>query len=183
MKYESRTACKSTRGTRRPLAVEYFEERIELRFRAGRVDLEDPLLAGPGREAEEVGIGRAPAAPASIAPVTRAGSVSRLAWPGALFGSCSETSLDLRRLRRFGRPRAEPMAVASCTGLGGRDRVRRQRAVHPPDLERCAVAGERQRRRHVGLVFPELELAIVAGSPDLDRAVLGQRDELGCRRA
>ena len=99
------------------LAVEHLEERVELRRRTRCVDLEHPLLAGLGREAVEVGIGLDRLHCPTIVPVIWAGScASAFAWAGALFGSCSETRLDLAGSSAAMTVAARAWAGAASTG-------------------------------------------------------------------
>ncbi len=61
---------------------------------------------------------------------------------------------------------------------GGRGaRIAGQRPIHPADGERRPVAPYSQRGRHVRLLAPHLQLGGVGGIPDLDRPVLGERDQ------
>ena len=178
---EIRVAYRLQEHPRHALAVciEDLNVRIQPRFLAGRAHLEYPGLAGLGREAVEIGIGHPGAATVDRASdlsrkrhaIRLIGGVVRFVF-GGLMGRAGIVRRDQsRRSWRGGGGGLDWFAGRNLKGF--------ERTVHPPDLERSTVGPECQRGRHVRLIVPELQFAIIAGSPGLDRAVFGQRNEPG----
>ncbi len=178
VKYESRTACRSTRGTRRPWSSRTSRNESSFDSERAAFTSKTHCLAGPGREPEEVGIDAT--GPAAVDRPGDPGGERRAGWPArercsararrsSWIGPVPGIATGRRRLRRTG---------GDSTGVGGgdRDSDASEPSIRPTSNE--APSGRTPARSATsGWLVPELELAVVARPPDLDGAVLGQRDE------
>ena len=162
------------------VGIEDRDRRVERRFAASRVDLEDPRLPGFRFEAKQIDVGFFRIAFAMDAAFDFRGQFECRGFVDCVvrFGLGS-----LLRRQILGDRDCRDLVAVGCALFGRDDGQFLNRTIRSAYVERTAIRRHRQSGRDVRLLFVVVQLSKLAGLPQLQRAVIGDRDQrLAVRR-